>query len=457
MEPSRSFVAARQVTLWSLLAVVVLAGCLGVAFVGPADAAPPPRPVCAGCGDAIEDRATDHGLDLTVTNSTATVTVSENGSAVWVVTNTIREQAAIDRLRQNGTLRSSIVDVRYWDVTLLSTSMTEEGVLTARYREPDFAAPATGGTLRSGSFTHDYGYRNLEGLGADRLVVVAPDGMRIEATVPGATRTDNGSRMVMAEYDRGGFVTFVPDDAPLGFLWSWAAIAAVLGPVVAVNTVVSVVVPTALVTALVAASGRFLRTVQTMYESLHADVTQLLTLAGTTGVTVAILGSSLGLFGVDGTLLLGVSVVAVVSGLAWARLSTLQLTYRTTLAASMCALGAAVVATLAGSILFYGRVQWYGLGPRLPLLVALFALVPAGFATVRGARWTAILTAGVGVIVALVATAPLTSQFWMFGLVARLLFAIAGAVSLAVLGVPFLVVGALAAGDAGERAIDTHS
>jgi hypothetical protein len=95
-----------------------------------------------------------------------------------------------------------------------------------------------------------------------------------------------------------------------------------------------------------------------MYESLHADITQLLTLAGTTGVTVAILGSSLGLFGVDGTLLLGVSVVAVVSGLAWARLSTLQLTYRTTLAASMCALGAAVVATLAGSILVYGRVQW---------------------------------------------------------------------------------------------------
>ena len=99
-------------------------------------------------------------------------------------------------------------------------------------------------------------------------------------------------------------------------------------------------------------------------------------------------------------------------------------------------------------------MQWYGLGPRLPLLVALFALVPAGFATVRGTRRAAMFTAGAGVTATLVSTVPLTSQFWSFGLVYRLLFTVAGGIALAVLGVPFLVVGALIAVDAGEGSTD---
>ncbi|WP_340101167.1 hypothetical protein [Salinibaculum salinum] len=450
---------SRQIALGSALSVLLLAGCLVAVglFVGPAEAAPPPRPVCAGCGDVVEDRAADRGVDLTVTNSTATVTVHENGTGSWVVNNTIREEDTIERLGQNDTLRTAIVDVRYWEAELVSVTVTADGVLTARYRQAEFAAPAAGDTLRSGAFTHDFGYRNLDGLGADRLVVVAPEGMQVEAMVPGATRSADGERMILTDYDRGGFVTFVPRDAILGFLWSWIAIAAILGPVVAVNAAVSVLVPTAVITAMVGASGRFLRAVQSISESLHADSSRLLTLAGIAGAALAGFGSSLGLFGVDGTLLFGVSVVALVAGLAWGRLSISRPTYLTTLAASICGLGVAAVATLAGSILFYGRVQWYGLGPRLPLLVALFALVPAGFATVRGARWISILTAGAGVTAALVATVPLTSQFWTFGLAYRLLFAVAGAVALAVIGVPFLVVGALIAVDAGEGSIDSRS
>ncbi len=368
-----------------------------------------------------------------------------------MVNNTIRERDALDRLRQNSTLRRAIVDARYWEAELVSVNVTEGGVLTARYRQADFAAPAAGNTLRSGSFTHDYGYRNLDGLGADKLVVVAPDGMQIEAIVSGATRSADGTRMTLTDYERGGFVTFVPRDATLGFLWSWAAIAAILGPIVAVNTVVSVLVPAAVVAALVGVSGRFLRAADSVFEMRQATSSWVLTLAGTAGVALAGLGSSLGLFGVGGTLLFGVSVVALVAGLAWTQLSVFRPTYLTALGASICGLGIAAVATLVGSILFYGRVSWYGLGPRLPILVALFTLVPAGFATVRGSRRLAILTAGAGVTGALAATVPLTTQFWTAGLVYRLSFAMVDAVSIAVLGMPFLVVGSLIATGASEE------
>jgi hypothetical protein len=96
-------------------------------------------------------------------------------------------------------------------------------------------------------------------------------------------------------------------------------------------------------------------------------------------------------------------------------------------------------------VLFFGRVYWFGLGPRLPTLVALFALVPAGYAVRRGARRRGVVTAVAGVTAALALTVPLTARLWPFTLVQQLIFAVVAALALIPVGLPFLVVGSVLA------------
>ena len=117
-----------------------------------------------------------------------------------------------------------------WGTELLGSIVTDSGVVVLRYRGPAFAEPTAGGALRSGEFTAAYGYRNLDGLGADRLTVVAPPGMRVDRPVPGASVARNGTRMTLTAFDRGALVTFVPRDSALGPVLSLVALAALVGP-----------------------------------------------------------------------------------------------------------------------------------------------------------------------------------------------------------------------------------
>jgi hypothetical protein len=420
---------------------LLLGGTLGAGFVGSVDAAPPPRPVCAACGDAVEERAAEYGVDLAVTNSTARVTVAENGSAAWLVRNELGERASVDRLRENATLRGELADAHYWDVEVVSTSVTDDGVFTARYRDPDFAREGAGDTLLSGVFTHEYGYRNLEGLGADRLVVVAPDGMQIAQTVPGATRTDDRTRMVLTTYDRGGFVTFVPEGATGGVLWGWLAIAMLVGPVVVRNAAIGILVPAGVVGAVVGLGGRALGRLEDMVSEFVDAPGRALSVVGAGGIAFSLLAGAGGRAGVEGVMLFGVSVVAVTAGFVWSRAGTARVTFWRVAVLALVGAGMATVATLAGSVLFSGRVYWFGLASRLPTLLALFALVPAGYAVRRGARRRGVLTAVTGVIVALALTVPLTARLWPFTLAQRLVFAVVSALALVAVGLPFLIVG----------------
>lgn len=209
----------------SLLTALVLAFLL-VSTVVPTAAAPPPRPLCDGCGDSYAETAAEFGVDIDVTESTAVVHVHENGSATWVVANHVADSAGIDRLRANASLRAAIADRAMWDTEVLSTSVSDDGVVTTRYREADFATESFGVT-RSGMFTQSVGYANMEGLGADELTIVAPEGTRVGATVPGSTVADDGREMTLTSFDteqEGEFVTFVPVDAPLGSVQSTLAL-----------------------------------------------------------------------------------------------------------------------------------------------------------------------------------------------------------------------------------------
>jgi hypothetical protein len=216
-----------------------------VVAVSPGVAAPPPRPLCDACGDSFEATAGSHGVVVTVEESTATVSVRENGTATWVVRNHLDDSPGAERLRSNASLRAEIADRAMWDAEFLGANVSPEGVLTMRYREADFASRSVGGALYSGEFTEDYGYRNLDGLGADRLVVVAPDGKQVGWTVSGGTVSEDGQRITLTRLDDEGFVTFVPRDAALGPLWSLFAVGSVVAPVVVTNALVGVVLPTA--------------------------------------------------------------------------------------------------------------------------------------------------------------------------------------------------------------------
>jgi len=59
-----------------------------------------PDNVCGACGDAFEDVASEQGVPVDVTHSTATVFIHENGSVTWVVINRVNQSAA-DQLAES--------------------------------------------------------------------------------------------------------------------------------------------------------------------------------------------------------------------------------------------------------------------------------------------------------------------------------------------------------------------
>lgn len=422
------------------LCVVVALSLLAVA--SPAAGAPPPRPLCDACGDSFADTAEAYGLDVDVERSDATVTVHENGTATWVVRNHLGASTAVDRLRTNATLRADVGDRAMWDAEFRGADVSADGVLTLRYREQEFAERSVGGAYRSGAFTASHGYRNLDGLGADRLTVVAPPGTSVGWTVAGATVADDGRQMNVTELDEGGFVTFVPDDALAGPLWSLVAVGSLVGPLLALRALAFGAVPVATFSIVVGAASGGVSWFGGELDRFRRAAGPLLAGVGLVAVALALVAATgVPVVGGAAPLALGGGLVALVGSVAHSRPTVRErATYRSLVvgaaAGTFVAAGVAVVAAPA-----FSRP---GPGQSLPVALAalgpVFSLLPAGYAIGRENRRLAVGTAVAGYVLATVALLPgLPSPL---GLGLLLVFvAVAHAVGALVVGSPLLVVG----------------
>ncbi|MFW6382917.1 MAG: hypothetical protein ACOCZD_02640 [Haloferacaceae archaeon] len=442
----------------------VALGCLVVVAlfgaVAPGDAVPPPRPLCDACGEAFEATAEAHGVDLTVERSVATVSVRENGSATWVVRNHLENSSNVERLRSNATLRMQVADRAMWDTDALDATVSPAGVLTMRYREVDFAEPSVGGTLRSGEFTSEYGYRNLDGLGADRLVVVAPNGSHVGRTVPGATVSDGDRRMTLTSLETGGFVTFVPRDAAFGPLWSALAVGSVVVPAVALNAFVAIVLPTAVVALLIGVGGGVLsrlerdrvgelgpaRVRSVLGREAKGKRPKLKPNVAVVGALALLAGVGLVLFGGYAAPLFGIGVAVAALGVALGRPSVRErATYRTLVVGAAFGTVLAVGVTVAIAVGITQKRLHYALLSSLPSLVPIFALLPAGYAAGRGNRPLAAGTIAVGFALAVAPFASFTSPAVGGSFVPSSVSALGAAsyaIGIAVVGTPLLVAGA---------------
>ncbi|WP_435067369.1 hypothetical protein [Haloplanus sp. C73] len=225
-----------------LVAAALVGTLLGVAV--PATASPRPVPVCSPCDRGFTSAAHGHGMDVEIEHSTATMRVHRNGSATWTVENRLNDTAAATFARNDSLRRSVARDaIAVHDGRLRSTSVSGDTV-RMRYRTPDVATDAPGGVLRVDYFRDDDGRLVRSGLGADRLTLVAPQGMVVGHALPGADVSSR--RMTVTDFDARGdgpFVTLVPADAALAPLWSLVAIALPLVPIVGRNVLFFLVVP----------------------------------------------------------------------------------------------------------------------------------------------------------------------------------------------------------------------
>lgn len=413
-----------------------------VGSVVPVAGAPPPRPLCDACGDSFEETAELKGITVGVERSDATITVHENGSATWVVRNRLGDSPGVERLRANASLRADIAERAMRDAEFLDANLSSAGVLTMRYRDPDFAERSVGGVLRSGAFTESYGYRNLEGLGADRLVVVAPDGMQVDRTVPDATASDDGQRATLTRFGEGGFVTFVPDEAVLGPVLSILAIGSLVGPAVGTNLLAYVAFPTVTFGLFVGGIGGALADSGRDFERIGATAGQALVVFGVLATGLALLAAGgVSLLGGLGNPVFGIGIAAVAFGASVSKPAVRnRATYRRLVAGAALGVLVAAGATLAGAFGFDQTGPTRSLFASFSPLIPVFALFPAGYAFGRGKNRLTIGTATVGFALSVLPFAPLISPPTRFGpLVAVLLTAYAAVVT--VFGTPLLVVG----------------
>ena len=407
----------------------------------PVGAAPPPRPLCDACGDTFESTAESHGVSVTVTHSNATVAVNNNGTATWVVHNRLSNAEGVARLRANESLRTAIADRAMWDTELLSANVSGDGVITLRYREADFAQQSVGGTVRTGEFTEAYGYRNLDGLGADRLVVVAPDGMRVERAIDGATVSDDGQRMTLTELNDGRIVTFVPRDTAVGPLLSLLAVGALLGPVMAVKALAYTTLPAAVFTLLIgAAAGGVAR--------LDWDLKRVRDSAGIVFAGVGALATVLSLLGATGVLrlggiaapLFGGGTALFICGIALSQRRVRERTsYRTVVGGAVVGAGIALGVTIAAAPMVVGDGFTFPVSALLVLGPA-FVLLPAGYAVGHGNHRLALKTAAIGFVLSVLPVLPILPAPFGLG-VLFIPIATASAAAVAVAGLPLFLAG----------------
>jgi len=466
-----------RVAFCTLLAVSL------VATIAPAGAAPPPQPLCDACGESFEQRVEDRGVavdgefvtyPIDVVGSTAEVRVRENGTATWIVRNRLDDSAGTEELRSNASYRDRIADGAMGDAELLAASVSEDDVLELRYRENDFAEPSVRGTLRSGEFTSAYGYRNLDGLGADRLQVVAPEEYQVGWTVAGATVSDDGGEMTLTELDGEGIVTFVPRDAALGWLWSSLAVAELVAPSAAANALLIAVTPSLLFGVAVGVAvplfGRrdsFVGAADRALSHVGLTADQVLDAPGTSLAAVGA-ATTLAMLGIGAVRAIGPSLLPLFGvGIAYALLGVgirregvrERASYRTLVGLATVGAVVAGAVTLALATLSSGSTRWLASG--VPTLVPVFSLLPAGYALGQESRRLGFGTAAVAFGVAALSVTPVMGPGPFGGPVSGVIavaFVLADAIgtvlSVAVVGAPLLVAGAILATDRRAGAVE---
>lgn len=433
-------------TLIALLAVAAVVPALGAA-------SPMPVPVCQPCSFGFEQAVNGDdtvpesvaGDDVAVVESTATVRVFENGTAVWEMRNRLSDPAVVEYLRTHPEALQTVAEDAWLvgDASVASVATVDDDTVVLRYRVADFATRSNG-VLRVDYFRDEPGRYAFYELGADRLTLIGPDDTRVTSGLPGATV--DGNELTVTEYRSGGdgpFVVFGPEDDPLGGAKTHAAIAAAVGGIVARNLLLLVVVP-----GLVLAGGTWAAGVAAGRDWLTTDRERARQLGGVVaavGLVVALLSALVGTEVVGGTYetwgVLGGLAIALSAGTVAFRPDTWTLRRLVALVVTAAAVG--TVAASAGAALLDGRAIAGAMGAASgAVLVTLWMLV-VGAARDAGGRTRSLVLAVPPVVfgVAVAASTSLASTGGALFLVVPVVYVGVALVAVAA-GVPLLALGA---------------
>jgi hypothetical protein len=428
----------RRLPIRTLVAALLVGSLLGVVFAAPATASPRPVAVCAPCERSFVSAAHTNDVDVRIERSTATMRVNRNGSATWTVENRLTDTAPFE----NASLRQSVAEeaVLVHDARLLSTSVDGDTV-RMRYRTPDAATAAPGGVLRVEYFRDDPGAMIRSDLGADRLTLVAPEGMTVGHALPDADVSENGREMTITSFGGDGpFVTLVPEGDPLAPLWSLVAVALPLAPIVGRNLLLLVTIPTLVFAAGVGAVARAADAVgldppsaNPYRRALGVVALGLLALAHPLAPGLFVLGGAEPplLAGAAGVVALGgaLAVPAVRDRLSFVRLAgVVALAFAVTVAAGF--------GLRAATGLHVGEGVLRRMLPVLPV----YTVTLVGYAAAHGGLRRALTAAAGAFTLVLATTFPILSQggtFYFLGVVVAVIGAVAGVV----VGIPLFLLG----------------
>ncbi|MFB6126443.1 MAG: hypothetical protein ABEJ79_03980 [Halolamina sp.] len=166
----------------ALQTATVVAAVVALVAAGapaPTAASPQPSPLCGVCGDSFAGGAQEYVEGATVTHSTATVTVREDGTATWRVRNRFRNASTAAHFRDNPDELRALVRDRLDDGTvdgpfeLRSAAVDGQAVvLTVVDRVAATRSPA--GPLVV-EYLHTHGRETWPKLNVDRLTLVGPE------------------------------------------------------------------------------------------------------------------------------------------------------------------------------------------------------------------------------------------------------------------------------------------
>jgi hypothetical protein len=422
----------------TLVALALVGALLGAALAAPTTASPRPVQVCSPCERGFASAAQTHDVDVRIERSTATMRVHRNGSATWTVENRLNDTTAFE----NASLRKSVAEeaILVHDARLLSTSVSGDTV-RLRYRTPDAATRASGGVLRVTYFRDDPGAMVRSGLGADRLTLVAPEGMTVGHALPGADVS--GREMTVTSFDGGGdgpFVTLVPDGDPLAPLWSLAAVTLPLVPVVGRNLAFLVALPTLVFVGGLRAIAWAVSAAGFDPAAATPDRRALVVVAlGIVALAHPLAPGAFALGGVEPPLLAGaVGTIALGGALAVPAVRA-----RLSLARLAGLVGLAFVVAVAVGFALRALTDLHvseQVVRRMLVVLPVYAVTLVGYAAAHGRLRAALATAAAAFALVLATTFPILSQggtLYFLGVVV----AVIGAVAAVVVGVPLFLLG----------------
>jgi hypothetical protein len=448
----------RRSTLRTVVVALLLVGTLA----GPALASPQPDAVCDVCGEKYERAATELGVNVTVTHSTAEVRLYANGTTAWVVHNRLTPESA-DRLRESPNGPETVTRAAFEtypagpvdDPTSVAT-VFDDRTVTIRYRDDAPVSQSFGVTVLEYFDTNGYDYWYV--VNADELRVVGPEGTHVtnhpaNADVDGRTVTWRGDSSELWGgtdlYDGDGRIAFADADASAPALRTTGALWADTLPIY-LDNLRSFLVPTVLVAGVLSLAG--LGVVRRVSDRIvPRQAGRAIGAVGTVGAVVAVgAGVATDALGNAGWWVAGATVFATAGWVTAERPAWVETPGR----AAVTGLGSCVVGVLAATPVFVfagppgGRPLLGGLARILVILLPLGLAPAAGLLAGRAGHRS--LLAGWGALLATFTVAaasviPVATR--PFGLLIFVL--LIGALVGAVLATPLA---ALGAGVAARRA-----